>query len=515
MKYLLTIVPILAILTAPAAAEFRCLELDADSSCILKWAGGSGTLQVEDGANAFNGSPTVTLEWKSRSAADYEQIDALGCTFTAAGKCNFSVGRGDLKVRVTGGTGVDIVSAFVTQEHKAALTSSVSSSGLVTGNLTMSDDATIGLLAGGHIKFDAQSPDEISFLDVNVGIGTSNPLTTLDVAGSSRITAAATSVLTGMIDPTASTAVIGTGTLFTAELIVGDRITVNGETRRVTAILDNLHLTVANAFTDNANDTSPDRLPVKFVLVDTAGDVDFAVTDAGLFVFPLGASLIAGAAESITLRSSDQLAAFKGNVGDSPPATCEVGSLWMDTDEKADDNCVTTLDNSICCCNETDTWTVCGEPPAVGGRGELYLKEIGGGTDDHSFSGTSFEKITSFNTAGITAGIVSGSVANSELTVSFPARCQCFLHGSFSGSNNKTVECCLFSGADTAEVESHLCLARKIGAGGDVADAGSRVGGLSFSADDRLEMRCRADAATTIDFWHLSFGVICNQKPLN
>jgi len=69
-----------------------------------------------------------------------------------------------------------------------------------------------------------------------LGIGTTSPLLKLDVAGSGRLKGTATSVLTGSIDPVASTTVTGVGTLFTTELIVGDRITVTGQTRTVTAI---------------------------------------------------------------------------------------------------------------------------------------------------------------------------------------------------------------------------------------------------------------------------------------
>lgn len=72
-----------------------------------------------------------------------------------------------------------------------------------------------------------------------------------------------TSVLTGSIDPAASTAVVGVGTLFTTELVVGDYIVVTGETRQVTVITDNTNLTVGAAFSNNANDTSPDRLNIE------------------------------------------------------------------------------------------------------------------------------------------------------------------------------------------------------------------------------------------------------------
>ena len=65
--------------------------------------------------------------------------------------------------------------------------------------------------------------------------------------------------LTGSIDPTVSTDVVGVGTAFLTELLVGDSILVSGLTRVVYSIADNTHLTVTEAFTDVVNDTSPER----------------------------------------------------------------------------------------------------------------------------------------------------------------------------------------------------------------------------------------------------------------
>ena len=65
-------------------------------------------------------------------------------------------------------------------------------------------------------------------------------------------------VLTGSINPTASTSVVGVGTAFTTELITGQSILVSGETRVIDSITDNTNLTVTAAFTDVANDTSPE-----------------------------------------------------------------------------------------------------------------------------------------------------------------------------------------------------------------------------------------------------------------
>ncbi len=116
---------------------------------------------------------------------------------------------------------------------------------------------------------------------LGVGIGTTSPLRRLDVAGSARVTGTATSVLTGSINPTASTAVVGVGTLFTTELVVGDRITVSAETRTVTAITDDTHLTVDTATTDTANDTSPDKLNAVFIARDSSNNVKMLINDLG------------------------------------------------------------------------------------------------------------------------------------------------------------------------------------------------------------------------------------------
>ena len=72
----------------------------------------------------------------------------------------------------------------------------------------------------------------------------------------------ANTVLTGTIDPAASTTVPGSSTKFTTELSVGDSILVSGETRVVTAIASDTSLTVDVAFTDNANDSTPERVPI-------------------------------------------------------------------------------------------------------------------------------------------------------------------------------------------------------------------------------------------------------------
>ena len=77
-----------------------------------------------------------------------------------------------------------------------------------------------------------------------------------------KLTKGTTFTLTGSIDPTASTTVVGVGTKFLTELSVGDEIVVSSETRIVTAIATDLSLTVSLATTNTSNDATPDCNPV-------------------------------------------------------------------------------------------------------------------------------------------------------------------------------------------------------------------------------------------------------------
>ena len=115
----------------------------------------------------------------------------------------------------------------------------------------------------------------------NIGVNKDDPVTQLDIDGNVRTTGKASAVLTGSIDPAASTTVTGVGTLFTTELVVGDRITVTGETRTVTAISSDTALTVDSAFSDNANDASPDVLYALYTARDSSNNLKFLVNDQG------------------------------------------------------------------------------------------------------------------------------------------------------------------------------------------------------------------------------------------
>jgi hypothetical protein len=105
-------------------------------------------------------------------------------------------------------------------------------------------------------------------------------------SSSSLIRANASTTLTGTANPTASTTLNGTAssTYFLSELQVGDRITINGETRTVTAIASNTQLTVDTAFTDTA-DASITRLPAALVVRNSASTNTLTISDIGQATF--------------------------------------------------------------------------------------------------------------------------------------------------------------------------------------------------------------------------------------
>ena len=87
--------------------------------------------------------------------------------------------------------------------------------------------------------------------------------------------------ITGTIDPAASTSVTGGGTVFTTEAKIGDKLVVSGETRTITAIASDTACTVDTAFSNNANDTTPEIHPAAFVVIDDSGGIDFVIDTNG------------------------------------------------------------------------------------------------------------------------------------------------------------------------------------------------------------------------------------------
>lgn len=110
--------------------------------------------------------------------------------------------------------------------------------------------------------------------------------------------------ITGSINPTASTAVVGVGTDFVNELKPGYELTVSGETRTIRSITNATNLVVDIAFSDNANDTSPDATPYIFKVLNSAGNIVSVLTASGFLglgtVSPLTGAELRGASTNST-----------------------------------------------------------------------------------------------------------------------------------------------------------------------------------------------------------------------
>jgi hypothetical protein len=150
----------------------------------------------------------------------------------------------------------------------------------LTGGTASGDDLTLSSTSNGtkgNIFFGTSTYDEVNN---RLGVGTVSPLVGLDLVGAIRNTALASSTLTGTADPTASTTLVGSGTLFLTELVVGDRITINAETRTVTAIASDTSLTVSTAFTDTAS-ASITKLPAIAVFRLSTGAIGAVINNSG------------------------------------------------------------------------------------------------------------------------------------------------------------------------------------------------------------------------------------------
>ena len=116
----------------------------------------------------------------------------------------------------------------------------------------------------------------------------------------------ATFEITGSINVTASTAVVGVGTSFLTELRIGDSITIQDtETRLITVITDATNLTVSVAFTDLADDSAVDALPAPLRVEDSSGALLAVVDSTGDLFVKAGDAYVEDAAPDIHFRDTD------------------------------------------------------------------------------------------------------------------------------------------------------------------------------------------------------------------
>ena len=145
------------------------------------------------------------------------------------------------------------------------------------GNVGINTDTPASLF---HVNGNAQLGSELYNIPGKLGVHLATPVADTDINSSTRITGSGSVVLTGTADPTGITTLVGSGTLFLTELVVGDRITINGETRTVSAIATNTSLTVSTAFSDTAP-ASITKLPALLSVRDSSDNIDFIIQDDG------------------------------------------------------------------------------------------------------------------------------------------------------------------------------------------------------------------------------------------
>jgi len=312
--------------TLPTAyAAVTGYVLASTDAGVLSWAAAGGS-STWNGVTNPTGSQTLTFDDAELNAwtvsSDTETFHTITANSLTTGKI-FSIASSSLTsgtfidLAITGTGGLTNQKGLNISLSGANGTGAQTTYGAYLSNTHTGTSTNVGLYAtasGGTNNYG------LIVDSGSVGIGLTAPLLKLDVAGSSRFTGAATSVLTGSINAIASQVVTGVNTLFTTELVVGDRITVTGETRTVIAIASNTSLTVDTATTDTADDTSPDKLAAIFVARDSSSEVQMVINDAGLTSInnletgPLNFDTDAGAVSWADMPVSCAAAACAGTV---------------------------------------------------------------------------------------------------------------------------------------------------------------------------------------------------------
>ncbi len=154
----------------------------------------------------------------------------------------------------------------ITQANPAVVTTSVAHDYVAGDEVLISD--VLGMTEVNDLSYFVANPTSTTF-ELNDARGLPIVSTAFTAFGT---------VITGTIDPIASTTVTGVGTLFSTELAVNDWIRVSSESRQVKTITSNTVLVVYNATTDTANDTTPDKIagtvvPYNFGLYKDAYDL--------------------------------------------------------------------------------------------------------------------------------------------------------------------------------------------------------------------------------------------------
>ncbi len=307
----------LSLIASTAFAFPKWVEVGIGSHDV-GWTGGSGTLSV---AGTFGGS-TVTFFYCAplTGLTLCSEIDAVACTFTGPGFCDFFKGPGDLQLIVAGGTpSITAVAAGPTQ-------------------------ASAGGFGGGGVSFDAITTG--TNLSASMVIGTGSSLST---TGAGTLTAnvweGSTDLTVGSVDPTARLNLPTSNDAVTPTLNFGDFGTgfYRSNTNRI-------GIAIASALFWEFSSSSLSALAVSGPIIhhrqpsnaitSIAPDRNDPDTGLGRDVTSGGLSLIDNGVEGLRVLSTEVLImpglTFRPPPDTSPPTTCDGdsdGHLYDDTDQ--------------------------------------------------------------------------------------------------------------------------------------------------------------------------------------
>jgi len=118
-----------------------------------------------------------------------------------------------------------------------------------------------------------------------VGINQTSKLAQLSVTGPANFTG------TGTVSTTASSATVtGVGTLFTTQTAIGDRLTINGETRAVKSIASDTSLTLDSNMTGSNSGVAYTVLKSIFSTINNSGNIQLVNTDSGNLLILIGST---------------------------------------------------------------------------------------------------------------------------------------------------------------------------------------------------------------------------------
>ncbi len=134
------------------------------------------------------------------------------------------------------------------------------------------------------------------------------------------------------------------------------------------------------------------------------------------------------------------------------------------------------------------------------GYGGMQLKDLTAAGTDHTFAGSSFEKIDDFTTAMAEGGAISSSHADDELILADAGNYELCIAGlDFDGSATQTPRCCMFIGPAGSEVEATPCMGgRRLAASADEGSASGQCAFVPANANDRVELWCKSALNETL-----------------